>query len=165
MNDRSRTAASTPAPTSVWTPDRMLETSGAYRATCALHGALALDLFTRIGDARANACTVATDAVWMSHILHAESAASCLGIIAKAFDCLNPGGRAVIHEFNLNDTLDGPLFPALFSLNMLLGTEAGRAYSQAQLAGMLKSAGFVDIQRLDFTGTHDSGPIRGIKPA
>ena len=105
------------------------------------------------------------DVVWMSHILHGESAKDCLGIIEKAYQCLNPGGVAVIHEFILDDTLDGPLFPALFSLNMLLGTESGRAYSQEQLAGMLKTAGFVDVQRLDFVGTNDSGLIRSVKPA
>ena len=77
------------------------------------------------------------DAVWMSHILHGESAEDCLRIIEKAFQCLNPGGVVVIHEFILDDTLDSPLFPALFSLNMLLGTDGGRAYSQAQLSGML----------------------------
>ncbi len=104
------------------------------------------------------------DAVWMSHILHGESAADCLRIIEKVFQCLNPGGVAVIHEFILNDTLDGPLFPALFSLNMLLGTDEGRAYSQGQLAGMLEAAGFVDIQRLNFAGPNDSGLIRGAKP-
>ncbi|MBC2710798.1 MAG: methyltransferase domain-containing protein [Desulfosarcina sp.] len=105
------------------------------------------------------------DAVWMSHILHGESAAGCICIVEKAARCLNPGGVAVIHEFILDDTLDRPLFPALFSLNMLLGTEGGRAYSQGQLAGMLKTAGFVDIQRLDFEGPNSSGLIRGVKPA
>ena len=104
------------------------------------------------------------DAVWMSHILHGESAEACLSIIKKAFACLNAGGVVVIHEFILEDTLDSPLFPALFSLNMLLGTEGGRAYSQDQLAGMLQTAGFVDVQRLDFTGPNDSGLIRGVKP-
>ena len=105
------------------------------------------------------------DAVWMSHILHGESLDGCLGIIDKAAGCLNPGGVAVIHEFILDDTLDRPLFPALFSLNMLLGTKGGRAYSQAQLAGMLERSGLVDVQRLDFTGPNDSGLIRGVKPA
>ena len=37
-----------------WTPDQLLKTSGAYWETCALHGAVALDLFTRIGDDRKN---------------------------------------------------------------------------------------------------------------
>jgi hypothetical protein len=104
------------------------------------------------------------DAVWMSHILHGESAQDCLQIIEKAFGCLNPGGVVVIHEFILDDTLDRPLFPALFSLNMLLGTDGGRAYSQAQLAGMLETAGFVDVYRLAFTGPNDSGLVRGVKP-
>ncbi len=105
------------------------------------------------------------DAIWMSHILHGESAAGCTGIIHKATRCLNPGGVAIVHEFILDDTRDRPLFPALFSLNMLLGTDEGRAYSQGQLVGMLETAGLVDVQRLDFTGTNDSGLIRGVKPA
>ena len=104
------------------------------------------------------------DAVWMSHILHGESESDCRGIVAKAFGCLDPGGVAVIHEFILNDRMDGPLFPALFSLNMLLGTEGGRAYTQGQLLDMLTRAGFVDVERLDFTGTNDSGLILGRKP-
>ncbi len=105
------------------------------------------------------------DAVWMSHILHGESPADCQHIIEKAARALNPGGVVVIHEFILHDTLDGPLFPALFSLNMLLGTDGGRAYSQGQLADMLSRAGFEQIQRLDFTGVNDSGLIQGVKPA
>ncbi|WP_372681757.1 methyltransferase [Desulfosarcina sp.] len=104
------------------------------------------------------------DAVWMSHILHGEAGEACLRMIEKAFGCLKPGGVVIVHEFILDDTLDSPLFPALFSLNMLLGTEGGRAYSQAQLAGMLDTAGFVEIHRLDFTGPNDSGLIRGVKP-
>jgi SAM-dependent methyltransferase len=116
------------------------------------------------GDYLQDAIPGSYDAVWMSHILHGESAEGCMGIIEKAFQCLNPGGVAVIHEFILVDTLDSPLFPALFSLNMLMGTEGGRAYSQAQLTGMLEAAGFVDVHRLDFTGPNESGCLRGVKP-
>lgn len=105
------------------------------------------------------------DAVWMSHILHGESERDCRRIVEKAFGCLQPNGVAVIHEFILDDSLDRPLFPALFSLNMLLGTDGGRAYSQSQLTGMLRRAGFVDIERLPFRGPNDSGVIRGVKPA
>ena len=105
------------------------------------------------------------DAAWMSHILHGETEKACRTIVAKVFASLDPGGVVVIHEFILNNRMDGPLFPALFSLNMLLGTDGGRAYSQAQLSDMLTNAGFVDIERLDFTGTNDSGLIRACKPA
>lgn len=104
------------------------------------------------------------DAVWMSHILHGESPDDCQRIIDKAARFLNPGGVAIIHEFILDDAKTGPLFPALFSLNMLLGTAAGRAYSQAEICGMLEKGGLTGCQRLDFMGTNDSGVIRGIKP-
>jgi SAM-dependent methyltransferase len=104
------------------------------------------------------------DAVWMSHILHGESAAGCRRIIDKAVRCLNPGGVAVVHEFILDDTGDKPLFPALFSLNMLLATEGGRAYRQSQISGMLETAGLVDVRRLDFKGPNDSGLLQGVKP-
>ena len=33
-----------------WTVERILQTTGAYWASCALHGAVALDVFTCIGD-------------------------------------------------------------------------------------------------------------------
>ena len=105
------------------------------------------------------------DAVWMSHILHGETADGCGRIIDKAVRCLNPGGVAVVHEFILDDTGDRPLFPALFSLNMLLATEGGRAYRQSQISAMLETAGLVDIRRLDFTGPNDSGILQGVKPA
>ncbi|MDL2322124.1 acetylserotonin O-methyltransferase, partial [Desulfosarcina sp. OttesenSCG-928-B08] len=81
------------------------------------------------------------DAVWMSHILHGDSVEDCRNIVRKAADCLNPGGIAIIHEFVLEDTLDRPLFPALFSLNMLLMTQGGRSYSVSQLSAMLTEAG------------------------
>jgi hypothetical protein len=105
------------------------------------------------------------DAVWMSHILHGESADGCARIVDKAVQCLNPGGVAVVHEFILDDTMDRPLFPALFSLNMLLGTEGGRAYSQGQIIDLLETAGLADVRRLDFSGPNDSGLVRGEKPA
>lgn len=104
------------------------------------------------------------DAVWMSHVLHGESAEDCQRIIQKAADCLNPGGVAVVHEFILNDTHDRPLFPALFSLNMLVVTENGRAYSQSKISNMFERAGLVDVRRLDFKGPMDSGVIQAVKP-
>ena len=117
------------------------------------------------GDYLQNDLPAGFDAVWMSHILHGESESACRKIIAQTFECLEPGGIAVIHEFILNDSLDGPLFAALFSLNMLLGTDGGRAYGQSQLVDMLTGAGFVHVERMDFVGTNDSGLIRGQKPA
>ena len=48
--------------------------------------------------------------------------------------------------------MDGPLFPALFPLNMLLATPAGQSYSEKQITDMLAKAGIKEIQRLPFQG-------------
>jgi SAM-dependent methyltransferase len=101
------------------------------------------------------------DVAWLSHILHAEGSDDCLKIIRKAVSALQPGGIVIIHEFILNDAMDGPLFPALFSLNMLQGTEAGRAYSERQLTGMLTAAGVHDVRRVPIQTPNDSGILVG----
>jgi SAM-dependent methyltransferase len=102
------------------------------------------------------------DAAWLSHILHAEGPDVCRQIIQKAAAALEPGGIIIIHEFILNNTMDGPLFPALFSLNMLLGTDAGQAYSEQQLRDMLAAAGAKGIQRVPLQTPNDSGIITAI---
>ena len=102
------------------------------------------------------------DAAWLSHILHGEGPEGCRKIIQKATAALKPGGIIIIHEFILDNSMDGPLFPALFSLNMLLGTDSGQAYSEQQLMDMLAAAGAGDIQRLAVKTPNDSGIITGI---
>lgn len=97
------------------------------------------------------------DVAWLSHILHGEGPDACQDIINKAVSVLEPGGLIMIHEFILENSMDGPLFPALFALNMLQGTEAGQSYSQAQLEKMLADAGARNIRRLPFTGPTESG--------
>jgi hypothetical protein len=102
------------------------------------------------------------DVAWLSQILHGEGPDHCRMIVSKAVAALEPGGLIMVHEFILNNTMDGPLFPALFSLNMLLGTNGGQAYSEAQLTDMLANAGVQEIRRLPFQGPNDSGIIMGV---
>jgi len=90
------------------------------------------------------------DAIFLSHILHAESPERCQLMIQKAVRALNPGGKILIQEFVMNDNKDGPLFPALFALNMLIGTDGGTAYSQKEIAVLLKAAGVNKIRHLPF---------------
>jgi len=101
------------------------------------------------------------DVAWLSHILHAEGPDECLKIIRKAVAALQPGGMLIIHEFILDDALDGPEFPALFSLNMLLQTESGRAYSERELRDMLMTAGVQGIRRIPIKTPNDSGILAG----
>ena len=102
------------------------------------------------------------DVVWLSHILHGEGPEDCRKIINKAVSALEPGGMIIVHDFILDDTMDGPLFPAIFSLNMLLGTENGQSYSEKQIKNMLADAGVKDMQRIPIQTPNDSGIITGI---
>lgn len=102
------------------------------------------------------------DVVWLSHVLHAEGPESCQSILQKAVSVMPPGGLILVHDFILNDTMDGPVFPALFSLNMLLNTSSGRSYSEKQIMDMLSGAGVRKVRRVPFRGPNDSGIITGL---
>jgi hypothetical protein len=102
------------------------------------------------------------DAAWLSHILHGEGPEDCQNILRKAVGALEPGGRVMIHEFILDDTKDGPVFPALFSLNMLQGTDRGRSYSGRELAALMSAAGARDIRRIPLRTPNDSGVLVGV---
>lgn len=104
------------------------------------------------------------DVAWLSHILHAEGPQTCRQIIRRAAETLEAGGLLIVHEFVLNNQKDGPLFPTLFSLNMLVGTEGGQAYSEKEIMDMLAGAGLTDIKRIPFDSPNDSGLITGIAP-
>jgi len=101
------------------------------------------------------------DVAWLSHILHGEGQKDCRRIIEKTVSTLEPGGMIIVHDFILNNTMDGPLFPALFSLNMFLGTSDGQSYSEKQITGMLSQAGVKEIRRLSYQGPTESGIITG----
>jgi ubiquinone/menaquinone biosynthesis C-methylase UbiE len=101
------------------------------------------------------------DVVWLSHILHSEGSDTCEKILSKAVNTLESGGMLLIHDFFLWDTMDGPLFPALFALNMLQATSEGQTYSEAHVKQMLQNAGLSDIKRLTYAGPTQSGIIVG----
>jgi hypothetical protein len=101
------------------------------------------------------------DVAWLSHILHGEGPAGCAVILEKGVAALEPGGLIMVQEFILDDSRDAPLFPALFSLNMLLGTPNGQAYSQGELVAMLTAAGVRDVRRLPLELPNGAGIIAG----
>lgn len=117
----------------------------------------------RAGDYSTDALPGGGDVAWLSHILHAESPASCGELLKKVYEALVPGGLILIHDFLLAETMDGPLFPALFSLNMLQGTRAGQAYSRGQIETMLQVAGFNNFFVIALESPNDSGIVGATK--
>jgi ubiquinone/menaquinone biosynthesis C-methylase UbiE len=103
------------------------------------------------------------DVTWLSQILHSNSPEECQALIKKTAAVMEPGGLMMIHDFFLNDDMAGPLFPALFSLNMLLNNN-GRSYSEQETREMMGEAGLTDIERLPFQGGNNSAILAGILP-
>jgi SAM-dependent methyltransferase len=114
------------------------------------------------GDFLAEGVSGKFDVAWLSHILHGEGPAGCAVVLEKAVAALEPGGLILVQEFILDDTRSGPLFPALFSLNMLLGTPDGQAYSEGELCAMLTGAGVGDVRRLPLELPNGAGVIAGV---
>jgi hypothetical protein len=104
------------------------------------------------------------DVAWLSHILHGLGPDGCAVILEKAVCALDPGGLILVQEFILDDTMDAPLYPALFSMNMLLGTPDGQAYSQGELFAMLAAAGARELRRLPIELPNGAGIIAGKVP-
>ena len=134
-------------------PDKILKLSGSYWETCTLHAGVKLDVFTIIGKDHLRGEDVAVK-------LNGDKRG--VKMLLNALSVLEPGGMILIHEFILNNSMDSPLFPALFSLNMLLGTPSGQSYSEQQIQDMLSDAGVREIRRIFFESPNDSGIITGI---
>lgn len=103
------------------------------------------------------------DVAWLSQVLHGESPASAARLLARTVEALEPGGLLLVQEFLLAADRTAPEFPALFSLNMLLGTPQGQAYSEPELVEMMRQAGLKGIERLPLELPNGVGILVGFK--
>ena len=69
-----------------------------------------------------------------------------LSLLAKSRNALGPKGRIAIHEFYLENNRASPVPGALFSVNMLVNTAAGRSYTPEEMRAWLKATGFKGIR-------------------
>ena len=80
------------------------------------------------------------DLVLLSNILQCHPEAEARQLLKRVFACLKPGGRVVVHGF----MRDGSLWPALFSLHLLVSTSGGDAHPERVVREWLREAGFQD---------------------
>jgi len=89
------------------------------------------------------------DVVYVSNIIHSLGPADVAMLCRKSHAALEPGGRLLMKDFFLDDDRCGPAFCARFSVNMLVGTEAGRSYTRTEMIGMMEDAGFGSFEIVD----------------
>lgn len=82
------------------------------------------------------------DFVLLTNIFHHFDPPTCEKLMLRVHSALKPDGKAITLEFVPNEDRVTPPVPAAFSLNMLVGTEAGDAYTLAEYDKMFRNAGF-----------------------
>ncbi len=87
------------------------------------------------------------DVVFLSAIIHSNSADVNQLLFTKANDALNAEGRIVVLDHVMRKDRTTPLGGAFFSLNMLVGTKAGDTYTEAEIRQWMTEAGFENIRR------------------
>ncbi len=95
------------------------------------------------------------DIIMLNAICHMFSEEQNRDIFRRAHQALTPNGRLVVQDFILNPDKTGPLQAVLFSLNMLVATDAGASYSECEYTHWMKAAGFTEVYRIDLPGPGD----------
>ncbi len=102
----------------------------------------------REGDALADPVGEGYDLIFISHLFHSYSPQQNLQILESCLKGLNPGGRIVVQEFFIDDTLTQPAMGALFAVNMLVNSEGGRCYAPTEIAGWMGEAGLAETSEI-----------------
>ena len=82
------------------------------------------------------------DAVLLTNFLHHFDVETCVNLLKKVRNSLNPGGCVATLEFVPNEDRVSPPMPAAFAMTMLVTTASGDAYTFSELAAMHRQAGF-----------------------
>ncbi len=102
-------------------------------------------IFTQKGDILQANPESGYDLVLISQLLHSFSPEENKTIIQKAYNALVDGGTVMINDFAVNESKTAPADAALFSVNMLVNTDAGRAYKSSEIKSWMHEAGFKNI--------------------
>ena len=85
----------------------------------------------------------AYDVVTIFGALHQESPEQIVDILKRANRALKKDGRVIVLDMMTDATHTAPKFSALFAVNMALTTENGWVFSDEELKGWMREAGFV----------------------
>jgi hypothetical protein len=92
------------------------------------------------------------DFILLTNIFHHFDMPTCETLMRRAYAALKPGGKAVTLEFVPNEDRVTPPAAAAFSLNMLVGTDAGDAYTFSEYEKMFANTGFAKTTLHPVTG-------------
>mmetsp|Transcript_37456 Transcript_37456/g.84432 ORF Transcript_37456/g.84432 Transcript_37456/m.84432 type:complete len:375 (-) Transcript_37456:47-1171(-) len=92
------------------------------------------------------------DVVLMSYISGSVPADAISGLYSRAMAALRPGGRLIVHDFMVDDSLDGPVLGALWALQHVAVNPDGLGLHPGKVSTLMKAAGFVRTESLEMIG-------------
>jgi precorrin-6B methylase 2 len=123
-----------------------------------------LDRVTLVpGDFYRDPLPAGRDLVFISAIIHQNSPEQNVSLFRNVFQSLNRGGRVVIRDHVMEPDRTRPKEGALFAVNMLVSTAAGRTYTYDEIKACLEQAGFIEIRLLQ-KGEHMDALVEAFKP-
>jgi SAM-dependent methyltransferase len=105
---------------------------------------------THTGDYTTDDLPKSFDLVFLSAVIHSNSLETNQELIKKCYKSLNQKGKIIIQDWVMNNDRTQPTSGAIFAINMLVGTEAGDCFTDQEVTEMLKTAGFINISRIEF---------------
>jgi hypothetical protein len=81
----------------------------------------------------------------ISHVLHDWDKNSVEKILMNSFNSLNSNGKLIIHDAHINESKNGPVSVAEYSV-LLMSSTFGKCYSIIELKEILKKIGFKNIE-------------------
>ncbi len=94
------------------------------------------------------------DVALFGQIFHTNSVDQNKFLLTKVYEKMEENGTVIMTEFLFDEDKTGPLFPALFDLNMLKQTENGRVYTFTEIKSWLENTGFNHIKKQHLVGPH-----------
>jgi SAM-dependent methyltransferase len=105
------------------------------------------------------------DVAWVSNLIHSYDERTNVALLRKVVRTLEPGGALYLQDFLLDETRAGPLWPAVFALNMLVHTDGGRTYTEREVKTWFRRLGLRKVRRIRIEMPNGAGIIAGVKPA
>jgi SAM-dependent methyltransferase len=104
------------------------------------------------------------DVVLMSGMFHRETPDACRRLVARAWDCLQPGGMLAISDVFTDAGGTRPSFAAMFGLNMMLTAPDGGVHADADVRQWMGERGFVELRTTPLPPPMPHRVVTGIKP-
>ena len=82
----------------------------------------------------------------MSYLSGSVPSDALLPLYRQAYAKLASGGRLIVHDFMVNDTLDGPPIASLWALQHVAVNADGLGLCPANVSAVMREAGFESVE-------------------